>query len=189
MATIIEEKWRPVVGFENDYEVSNLGRLRNVLTNKVLSIVNRKGDYLSYVLRSSGKRKSVRLHRIVYEAFVGNIPCGKHYHIHHVDGNKQNNVVSNLLLVDAQSHRFAHAKDMRAWCSGMNNYNKYIRPKKIRQLSVSGIELNIFNNAKEASLHTGVCSRNILQVARKEAYNAKGYVRKQAGGYVWAFVE
>lgn len=34
---------------------------------------------------------------------------------------------------------------------------------------------------------TGICQRNILQVANKEPYNSKGSIRKQAGGYVWKF--
>ena len=34
---------------------------------------------------------------------------------------------------------------------------------------------------------TGICQRNISQVASKEPYNSKGSVRKQAGGYAWEF--
>ena len=45
----------------------------------------------------------------------------------------------------------------------------------------------MYCNAMEASRNTGVCGRNILQVANKEPYNSKGSVRKQAGGYVWKF--
>ena len=34
---------------------------------------------------------------------------------------------------------------------------------------------------------TGICSRNILQVANKEPFNKKGNIRKSAGGYIWKF--
>ena len=44
-----------------------------------------------------------------------------------------------------------------------------------------------YANAKIAEKYTGVCSRNILQVANKETFNEKGAIRKQAGGYVWRF--
>jgi predicted Mrr-cat superfamily restriction endonuclease len=46
-----------------------------------------------------------------------------------------------------------------------------------------------FDNSKEASVTTGVCQRNILQVASKETFNKKGGIRKQAGGYIWKFAE
>ena len=36
---------------------------------------------------------------------------------------------------------------------------------------------------------SGVCARNIRQVASKEPYNKKGSVRKQAGGFIWEDVE
>ena len=42
-------------------------------------------------------------------------------------------------------------------------------------------------NCEIASRMTGICQRNISQVASKEPYNSKGNVRKQAGGYVWEF--
>lgn len=32
----VEESWRPVIGHEGRYEVSNLGRVRSLLTNKIL---------------------------------------------------------------------------------------------------------------------------------------------------------
>lgn len=54
-------------------------------------------------------------------------------------------------------------------------------------LTCNGEFINSYCNAMEASRNTGVCGRNILQVANKEPYNSKGSVRKQAGGYVWKF--
>jgi hypothetical protein len=41
-----------------------------------------------------------------------------------------------------------------------------------------------YDNAAEASRATGICARNIKQVAGKEEFS-KGYVRKQAGGFIW----
>lgn len=49
--------------------------------------------------------------------------------------------------------------------------------------------IGVFANSKEASDATGVCQRNIRQVASKEPFNKKGGVRKQAGGYIWKFKE
>lgn len=41
-----------------------------------------------------------------------------------------------------------------------------------------------YDNAAEASRATGVCARNIKQVAGKEEF-CPGHVRKQAGGFIW----
>lgn len=67
----------------------------------------------------------------------------------------------------------------------MVNYNKYVKTKKILQYTLEGKYIATYNNSKEASQATGVCQRNILQVANKEPFNKKGNIRKQVGGYVW----
>ena len=58
-----------------------------------------------------------RVHRLVYEYFIGNIPKG--YHIHHIDGNKQNNCIDNLECISPSDHNKKHHKD--------NTFNRYKR--------------------------------------------------------------
>lgn len=70
----------------------------------------------------------------------------------------------------------------------MNYYNQHIRPRKIKQLSLDGEFISIFANAKEASRATGVCARNILQMAAGVPFDKSGVIRKSAGGYKWEFV-
>lgn len=52
---------------------------------------------------------------------------------------------------------------------------------------LDGFFIAEFANSVIAEEMTGICQRNILQVANKEPYNSKGSIRKQAGGYVWKF--
>ncbi len=56
-----------------------------------------------------------RLHRLVWESVNGEIPKG--YHVHHIDGNKANNDISNLELVEAPAHisRHMHTEDRQAY--------------------------------------------------------------------------
>lgn len=72
------ERWRPVVGYEGRYEVSNLGRVRSLLraSIKVRKPNLRKGGYLYVRLsgKSGGKWKPVS--HLVLEAFVGDRPDG-----------------------------------------------------------------------------------------------------------------
>ena len=68
----------------------------------------------------------------------------------------------------------------------MNHYNKYVKPKEICMFDLDGYYLASFPNAKTAEKITGVCSRNILQVASHTEYK-KGMTRSQAGGYIWKY--
>ena len=185
------EDWRFVRRFENVYAISNKGRLASNKSNKwrVLSNQNSKGDYLAVVLRYKNIKRHTRIHRLVYESFIGEIPKGKAYHIHHLNGDKQDNRVENLSFNTAKEHNLIHSKENPSKNDGMIFYNKYVKTKRIVQLDLKGNILNVFANGVEASNATGVCARNILQVANKEPYNQKGNIRKQAGGYIWMFCE
>lgn len=96
-----QEIWKPVIGFPS-YAVSSLGRVKRVLPDSYgrslahfLNPVPRKDGYISFSLHHCGKQ-SVKLgHRIVCEAFYGPAPAGRPYACHN-DGNKANNVLSNL---------------------------------------------------------------------------------------------
>ena len=50
-------------------------------------------------------------HRKIYETFIGPIPKdedGRSYEIHHIDGNHNNNEISNLLCVSIKEHYEIH---------------------------------------------------------------------------------
>lgn len=184
---MIKEEWRAVKSFEGIYEISNLGRLKSFKKYKdgyILSNKNSKGGYLSVILISKEKIRHAKMHRLVAEAFI---PNPKNYPVvNHKDGNKQNNRVDNLEWCTIQhnvKHALTHNPNM---IKGMKKHNQYIKPKEICQYSLEGDLMAIYPNAKLAQKVTGVCARNILQVARKEEYKP-GMTRKQAGGYMWRF--
>lgn len=112
---ILIEEWKPIVDYEESYEVSNKGRVRS-LNRKVLCkngvIKNLKGKYIlvqkfpngySFVnLSDSNRVKPMMIHRLVMEAF-----CGKSdLEVNHKDGNKNNNNIENLEYV-------THSENMR----------------------------------------------------------------------------
>lgn len=103
------EIWKKVVGFEELYEVSSMGRVRSldrltphindttrVIHSKVLKQQRNPRGYLMVDLRplNGGKRKNSTVHRLVAIAFIPN-PEEKKC-VNHIDGNKANNVLSNL---------------------------------------------------------------------------------------------
>ena len=87
------ESWRPVVGYEGYYEVSDLGRVRSLdryvphgytggqtVRGKVLKPTRAsvRSSHLAVDLSSGGRPERVRrlVHRLVLEAFVGPCPTG-----------------------------------------------------------------------------------------------------------------
>ena len=105
-----EEIYASIKGFEN-YQVSNLGNVKNIKTNRILKQVLR-GDYLSVVLCESGKKYTKNVHKLMAEAFLtndDNKSC-----VDHIDNNKQNNNILNL--------RFAtHTENSRNRSIAKNN--------------------------------------------------------------------
>lgn len=52
------------------------------------------------------QHKGRRLHRVIWEKHNGPVPQG--YHVHHKDGNKHNNALSNLCLMEGAKHTRQH---------------------------------------------------------------------------------
>jgi hypothetical protein len=91
----IMENWKPVVGYEGLYEVSNSGRLRNTRTglDKVYTL-NKQGNRPFVGLWRNNRIKIFKPHTLVLTAFVGPRPHGME--CCHNDGNSWNNRLENL---------------------------------------------------------------------------------------------
>ena len=101
--------WMPVIGFENQYEVSNAGDIKNVKSGKILSKSIMGAGYYKADLWSFGKRRQTSIHRVVAGAFLG-IPVDG-MEVNHKDGNKLNNHVSNLEWV-TKSENEQHSREV-----------------------------------------------------------------------------
>lgn len=89
----VEEIWKDVVQYPN-YQVSNLGRVKNKNTGRMLKqSLDRGGRYKSVYLCRDGKENTQRVHRLVASAFLGDHPD---LVVNHIDGDKFNNRVDNL---------------------------------------------------------------------------------------------
>ncbi len=90
------EIWKPVVGYEGHYEVSNLGRVRSV--PKVLSPWTNNSEYQYVTLKvagiNDGKKRNRSVHSLVAEAFVEN-PEGLR-EVNHKNEIKDDNRSDNL---------------------------------------------------------------------------------------------
>lgn len=183
------EIWKDIPEWEGIYQVSNFGRLKSFKKHPdglLLKQTNKNGDYFSVVLSKNNRIKSTRTHRLVAENFIPN-PENKPQ-VNHIDMNKQNNHVENLEWCTSSENTTHAYTNKPSMCVGMNYYNQNIRPKTILQLDMDDNLINEFKNSTEAYKNTGVCARNILQVASKDEY-LPGKVRNQAGGYKWKHKE
>lgn len=106
-----QEIWKPVEGYSL-YEVSNLGRVRNARTGKVLTpAICKTTGYAKVNLWNYGYDKTHSVHRLVAEAFIPN-PENKRL-VNHIDCNKTNNRVSNLeWATDSENMKHAFANGL-----------------------------------------------------------------------------
>lgn len=132
---INQEVWKPVLGYEELYEVSNFGNVKS----KDRKVFNGKGYYIKkgrllkksltttgywkVELYKNGKKRSKRVHRLVAETFIPKIK-GKEL-INHKDGNPLNNHVSNLEWCD-QSENMLHANRIGLRANKFHKYKKRI---------------------------------------------------------------
>ena len=97
------EKWKQL-DIRNDYEVSNLGRVRRKIRSKRVKQIGEytyikgstNGKYMQLFIRPDiiGKSKVYLIHRLIAAAFISNIDNKPE--INHRDGNKLNNNIDNL---------------------------------------------------------------------------------------------
>ena len=147
--------WEAVEGWP--YEVSRYGEVRHIGSSVNLRPgYDKATGYLKVGLCSNGRQKTVPVHRLVSNAFLGTVPDG--YQVNHKDGNKRNNPVSNLEYV-THSGNARHA--VRLGLVVANPYTKKLTADLVRQcrrtLSREG---NVAQRARELGVH-----RNTLRDA------------------------
>lgn len=173
------EYWRPVVGYEGLYMVSNLGRVKslnykNTGKEHELSPVL-IGGYKRVLLYKNRNRKHYLVHRLVAMAFLpnpNNLP-----EVNHKDEDKFNNCVDNL-----------------EWCTRKynNNYGTGIErrvmkringkdSKVIYQYSLNGDLIKVWPSSKEIQRQTGYDRSFICSCCRCKDKNRTAY------GFKWRY--
>lgn len=181
MDNILEE-WRPVVGWEGLYEVSNYGRVRSLDRNYIGPRNSKRvskgrilnGEKVSNtgyirVMLQNGKKRIEResVHRLV--AFAFQEICGEYFEgaqINHKDETRDNNVAWNL-----------------EWCTAYYNctYGGRIsrivntRSKVIIQLTLNDEYVAEYKGQGDASRKTGIPQTLISRCIRGKMRQTNGY--------------
>lgn len=176
----MEEIWKDIKGYEGLYKISNLGRIYSIPRH------NSKGGYKKFCddgygywqigLSKNGVPVIIKVHKLVYKTFVGEIPQG--YEIHHINHNRKDNRVENLELVETSEHKKIHAKDFSVLCK-LQNIKRC--SKTVLQYTKDGQFVAEYPSTTEAARQTGVNQSSISKCCRK----LKKF--KTAGGFIWKY--
>lgn len=120
-------EWRPVRGFEEQYEISSEGDLRSLPRRgawggRIRAKGQHASGYITYQLWHGGTHTNKYAHRLVAEAWLGNPKEG--LEVNHKDGNKKNNRVDNLEWV-SPSCNIQHAFSLGLCTRKVGAQNKH----------------------------------------------------------------
>lgn len=171
------EIWKPVIGYEAEYEVSNSGKVRSLDTiqrrsngrticnfkikGKILKPykTGRNGGYLTVSIHG----KNHKVHRLVAEAFIpnpDNLP-----QVNHIDGNKNNNTIENLEWV-TNLENMRHAFETGLHLVGENVYNSKLTAEQVKAIREEYTPKTRGKGAKSLAKKYGVSDitiRNIIK--------------------------
>jgi hypothetical protein len=145
--------WAPIKGFEGLYEVSTAGQIRSIghrISPRVMKLHTRTRDGYVYVgLAKNKKRRVVKVHRVVAEAFI---PGDSSQQVDHINGDRSDNRVENLRWASASVNG---SNRTRAWASsgmvGVYKSSSKLNPYR-SAVCVDGVKrsLGVFKTASEA---------------------------------------
>lgn len=187
------ETWQPVLGYEDAYEVSSLGRVyskkRVVMRSNGTPLtvhprilkphLNKKG-YEGVSLSLEGKQSDNFVHRLVAKSFI---PCDdtETLEVNHKDETRTNNNVNNLeWLTHKENVNYGtHNQRVKEWKERNGWYE--LRKRRVTLL-VNGVEVATYASLTDAANDTGVNISTICACCR----GRKNATRK---GHLWRYAE
>lgn len=157
----MEEIWKDIHEYEGLYQVSNTGKVKSVshytrnnrngglrmTVGKILSQYKMPNGYRQVQLSKNERREKKYVHRLVAENFIQNV--NNLSDVNHIDGNKDNNSISNL-----------------EWCSHKDNQKHMIENHMTKKATpvICNETGKMYHSMSEAEKDTGICRRTIKKL-------------------------
>ena len=160
-----KEIWVPLLGNSKTYMVSNMGRIKNLNTNKItFGSRNKNNGYIRWTYSDNdGFRKEIQAHRAVYQSFHLDEELQV---INHIDSNRGNNRLENLENISQSENvikSYHSTKTKKTRLTGQYNENMEL--------------INVFASTSDAGRFLGLASCSNLSRAMKTG--------KQSHGFYW----
>ena len=142
------------------YSVSTEGRIRKNSNRKILSPTRKPSGYLQInLVTNDGRRKKEYVHRLVALTFIDN--PNRFPEVNHIDGVRDNNVLSNL-----------------EWVTRKENMAKSSWPKKISVYKKNGDIVGTFAKIGDACSALGLTDSNVSACLHGKQVTHKGFIFK-----------
>lgn len=166
-------EWKDIKGYENYYQISNNGQVKNIKTNKILTGDINSAGYKRVILYTPNKKRFF-IHRLVAEHFCNKPLNYKELVVNHIDGNKLNNDYKNLEFI-TRSENDKHAFKL-------NLRKPYPAQYKREVIAIKNDEIILFNTTLECSKYFKTTPASIRAVCNvygtNKQYLFKGYILK-----------
>lgn len=189
---LMDEVWKDVLGYEGLYQVSNLGRVKGVdriieclwngkmvykpYKGKIkVQTVNPVTDRLQVSIYKNNKAECANVARLVALAFIpnpDNLP-----EVDHIDGNRHNNIVTNLKWTDRVGNMNNIITKERL---SLSKKGRCYYKKPILQLNLDGVVVKEWDSIKSAAESLGIHYTAITMVLKGKHNTSAGFKWKYA---------
>lgn len=160
------EKWKDIKDYEGCYQISSFGRVKNIVTNKILIGDTNSAGYRRITLYNPIKKRFF-IHRLVAIHFCDGY--NEDFVVNHKDGNKQNNKASNLEWVTRSEN------DLHAFKNNLRDIYPCKFKHKIISYDLKTLKtIKVYNNVQDCCDDLSVARLNIYNCCNGKQQSCRG---------------
>jgi hypothetical protein len=159
---MMTEQWRPVLGMEGLYEVSDLGRVKSLRSGQIIALNKQPAGYMIIHFYNRGAHEARYVHRVVLETFVGPQPPGME--TLHLNNTRDDNRLVNLRWgskEENERHKEIHGTRLR----GEDCPQAKLTPELVR-----AIRERTYTSRRELAEEFGCSPANIRSIQIRKSW-------------------